>query len=86
MDSLDKLSYRVNKDDGIRKTDRRTDGVTQVMTITLRPKRLRDKNQFIGIWNKTRQNVISMEFELQWKKQVNWATARNNNNTYTISI
>ena len=38
------LSYRVNKDDGNRQTDRRTDGQTQVATITLRPKRPRVKN------------------------------------------
>ena len=37
------LSNCVNKDDGNRQTDRRTDGQTQVTTITLRPKRPRVK-------------------------------------------
>ena len=39
------LNYCVNKDDGNRQTDRRTDGQTQVTTITLRPKRPRVNNR-----------------------------------------
>ena len=39
------LSYLVNKDDGNRQTGRWTDRQTQVMTITLRPKRSRVKNE-----------------------------------------
>ena len=48
------LSYCVNKDDGNRQTDRRTDGQTQVTTITLRPKRPRVKN--VWAWTNVKNN------------------------------